>query len=152
MEKSKISINITQEDIDNALLGIIDLNIKNRKDVAKLLSALIYDNTQCAEWFIKMSVGARYPTMPKVGDIGFIKLSEHVYGLSKDRQEEMAASPHNQHGYYPCSVARVGSIHQYCPLEINLPNPSGPGLWSISISVEKFYPGESIDIYEDLPI
>ena len=152
MEKSKISINITQEDIDNALLGIIDLNIKNRKDVAKLLSAVIYDNTQCAEWFIKMSVGARYPTMPKVGDIGFINLSEHTYGLSKDRQEEMAASQLNQHGYYPCSIGRVGSIHLYCPLEINLPNPLGPGLWSTSISIEKFYPGESIDIYEDLPI
>ena len=81
MEKSKISINITQEDIDNALLGIIDLNIKNRKDITKLLSAVIYDNTQCAEWFIKMSVGARYPTMPKVGDIGFINLSEHFKSI-----------------------------------------------------------------------
>ena len=152
MEKARITINITQEDIDNALLGIIDLNIKNRKDITKLLSAVIFDNTQAAEWLIKMSVGAKYPTMPKVGDIGWIKLTDHVYGLSKDRQEEMAASPLNQHGYFPCTVGRVASIHLYYPLEINLPNPSGPGLWSISISIDKFYPGESIDIYEDLPI
>jgi len=152
MEKSKISINITQEDIDNALLGIIDLNIKNRKDITKLLSAVIYDNTQCAEWFIKMSVGARYPNMPKVGDTGWIKLSEHTYILSKDRQDEMEISPLNQHGYFPCTIARVGSIHHYCPLEINLPHQDGQGVWGMTTSIDKFYPGESIDIYEDLPI
>ena len=152
MEKARITINITQEDIDNALLGIIDLNIKNRKDITKLLSAVIFDNTQAAEWLIKMSVGAKYPTMPKVGDIGWIKLSDHSYQISKERLEEMTQSPLNQHGYFPCTVGRVASIHLYYPLEINLPNPSGPGLWSISISIDKFYPGESIDIYEDLPI
>ena len=152
MEKARITINITQEDIDNALLGIIDLNIKNRKDIAKLLSAVIFDNTQAAEWFIKMSVGAKYPTIPKVGDIGWIKLSDHSYQISKERLEEMTQSPLNQHGYFPCTVGRVGAIHLYYPLEINLPNTSGPGLWSVSISFDKFYPGESIDIYEDLPI
>ena len=152
MEKSKITINITVDDVDNALMGMIDLNIKNRKDISKLLSALIFDNARAAEWFMKMAVGARYPTMPKAGDIGWIRLSDHNYTFSKERKEEMEASPLNQHGYFPCSISSVGSIHGYSPLVINLANVDGPGMWTVNIDAEKFFPGESIDIYEDLPI
>lgn len=152
MEKPQISIYITQEDIDNALLSMVDLSVKNRKDITKLLSAVLYDNTRAAQWFMKMAAGTKFPTLPKVGDIGWIKISEHNYGLSKERKEEMEQSQLNQHGYYPCTVSVVSSIHNYAPLVINLPNPDGPGLWTTNIDFEKFYPGESIDIYEDLPI
>ena len=152
MEKSKISINITVDDIDNALMGMIDLNVKNRKDVVKLLGALIYDNVRGAEWFMKMAVGGKYPTMPTIGDIGWIRLSDHNYTFSKERKEEMEESPLNQHGYFPCSIANVCPIHTYSPLVINLANVAGPGIWTVNIDTDKFFPGESIDIYEDLPI
>lgn len=152
MEKSRITIHISQDDVDNALLNMLSLDLKNRKDISKLLSAMIYDNTRGAEWFMKMAVGGRYPTLPKVGDTGWIRMSDHTYTYPKEKKEEMEQSQYNQHGYFPCTICAVGSIHSYGPLTIQLPNPAGEGLWSLSIDIDKFYPGESIDIYEDLPI
>lgn len=152
MEK-KINLYITNNDIQNALGQIISLDLKNRKDIIRFLGDYIASSDKASEYFIKMALGGKYPTLPKKGDVGFIKLSEHNYTFTKSTMGAFENSPLNQHGYIPCTVSHVNGIHNYAPLTIDVPSPIDEGaIISCSMSLENFYPGESIDIYEDLPI
>jgi hypothetical protein len=147
-----MSIRIEKEDIANGLMNLIDINIKNRKDIVKFLSEFIIDNDRAVEHFVKMAMGSKYPTLPSKGELGFIKLSEHSYSFSTPIKQAMEASEYNRHGFYPCTVVTCGPIHSYAPLVIQLHNPDEDVNMTINISYDKFYPTDSVDIYDDLPI
>jgi hypothetical protein len=147
-----MSIRIETQDVANGLMNLIDASIKNRKDIVRFLSEFIIDNDRATEHFVKMAMGSSYPTIPSKGAFGYIKLSDHSYTVSSQMKQAMEESDLNRHGFYPCVVDHCGPIHNYSPLLIEFQNPLEDGKMTVNISYDKFYPAESLDIYDDLPI
>jgi hypothetical protein len=147
-----MSIRIEKQDVANGLMNLIDASIKNRKDLVRFLSEFIIDNDRATEHFVKMAMGSSYPTLPANGAFGFIKLSDHTYVFATPIKQAMEESEFNRQGFYPCTVVSCGPIHNYSPLLIELHNPHEGVNMTINTSYEKFYPAESVDIYDDLPI
>ena len=148
-----ITIRLETEDIYNGLLTVIDLDVKNRKDIAKLLGDLIADNDRATQYFVKMLTGAAYPKLPTVGNEGYFKLDDHRYGLSDNVRASLAHSPLNQHGFIPCTVIEVGPIHMWSPLTVRFPDVEKPGEFiNIGLRIEQYYSASDTDIYDDLPI
>ena len=147
-----MSIRIETQDIANGLMNLIDPSIKNRKDLVRFLSEFIIDNDRAVEHFVKMAMGSKYPTLPNKGEFGFIKLSEHSYTFAAPVMKAMEESEFNRHGFYPCTVQNCGPIHNYAPLVIDFHSPLDNITRTVNISYDKFYPTESVDIYDDLPI
>jgi hypothetical protein len=147
-----MSIRIEKQDVANGLMNLIDASIKNRKDLVRFLSEFIIDNDRATEHFVKMAMGSSYPTIPAKGAFGFIKLSDHTYVFSTLVKQAMEESEFNRQGFYPCTVVSCGPIHNYSPLVIEFHISGDETKMNVSIPYDKFYPAESVDIYDDLPI
>ena len=147
-----MGIKIDTEDVANGLMSLIDASVKNRKDLVRFLSEFIIDNDRATEYFVKMAMGSSYPTLPAKGAFGYIKLSDHSYTVSSQLKEAMEESDLNRHGFYPCTVVSCGAIHNYSPLLIEFHISGDDIKINVNISYDKFYPAESVDIYDDLPI
>jgi hypothetical protein len=141
------SVNITNDEIMSALRRIIK-DSTNKEDFVLLLNDLLADSHMGSTYFIKLMLGSRLPKIPKVGDQGYVLVDSLGYGHDKEKYKN---SEFCQQGYIPCTVSKINSIASYSPLQVTLPDIGQPDK-ETGISIDKFYEGDLIDIYDDLPI
>lgn len=144
---STISVSITNDEIRESLRKIITTS-DNKEDFVELLSDLINESHMGSTYFIKLMLGTSLPKLPNIGDQGYILVDSLGYGHDKDQYRN---SEFCQHGYIPCTVSKIKSIATYYPIYVTLPD-IGQKETEIGISIEQFYKGDSVDIYDDLPI
>jgi hypothetical protein len=141
------NVSITNDEIMSALRKIIK-DSSNKEDFVLLLNDLLADSHMGSTYFIKLMLGSSLPKIPKVGDQGYILVDSLGYGHDKEKYKN---SEFCQQGYIPCTVSRINSIASYSPIYVTIPD-IGQSEKEVGISIDKFHEGDSIDIYDDLPI
>ena len=142
-----LSVTITNDEIRESLRRIIRTS-DNKEDFVELLHDLIAESHMGSTYFIKLMLGGRLPELPKIGDQGYLFIDNLGYGHDRDLYKN---SEFCQQGYIPCTVIKLKSIASYYPIYVSIPD-IGQKEKEVGIGVDQFYKGDSVDIYDDLPI
>jgi len=114
-EKVLGNLSITNDTLKIALVKLLGWE---NGDFINLLHGLIAESHKGAEMFMRISIGEQLPPMPSVGAEIYVAIDK--MGWSVD-VKEWTNSPFNENGYIKCSVVATRPIHNYGPIEVQLP-------------------------------
>lgn len=140
-EKEITRVSITNQTLKKALTNII-VKGESKDNLVLFFEDLMKDNHIACEYFINLLLGSAYPSLPEVGQIGYLSL-DAFWG---DEKEFYANSPYCKNGYVLCIITKVRSISTYNPLVTVIParNTAKPEIRELSAQLKDFYPEECL--------
>lgn len=139
-EKEITRVSITNETLKKTLSNVI-VKGDSKENLVLFFEDLMKENSIACEYFINFVLGGKFPELPEIGQMGYIKL-DSFWG--EDR-EHYAKSPFCKNGYVMCFVSKVRSISQYNPLVVIIPGKNKtPDIRETSAHLKDFYPEENI--------
>jgi hypothetical protein len=109
------NLSITNDILQNALGKLVGWD---NRDLIHLLHGLIAESHKGAEMFMRLSIGEHLPPIPPVGAEIYVPINRMGWGVD---EKEWTNSPFNENGYVKCSVLSTRAIHNYGPIEVQLP-------------------------------
>lgn len=142
-EKVLGNLSITNDILQNALGKLVGWD---NRDLIHLLHGLIGESHKGAEIFMRIAMGEQLPPVPPVGAEIYVPINRMGWGVD---EKEWTSSPFNENGYVRCSVVNTRAIHNYSPIEVQLP------AWEkyeqpirIGIGLNDYKKADFLDFYE----
>lgn len=109
------SLPITNNTLEAALVKLLGWD---NGDMIRLIHGLISESHKGVEMFMRLTIGEHLPPVPPVGAEIYVPINKMSWSVD---EKEWTNSPFNENGYVKCSVLSTRAIHNYGPIEVQLP-------------------------------